>query len=88
MTGRELIKYASECTMDQLADLITEYKSQIELLEYVKKVRVKGGEKTSEMIKRDERKKSKGKAVMKQPVLQQEIQQPVQQQNGIAYSQQ
>ena len=73
MTNRELLEQASKCSMDELVGWINDFKSKTKLLEEVKRVRIKDGEKTADMVKRAQRKMKKTKQLQAQPDNQAQI---------------
>ena len=73
MTNKDLLKQASEVSMDELVNWINDWKSKIKLLEEVKRVRIKDGEKTADMVKRAQRKMKKTKQLQAQPDNQAQI---------------
>ena len=74
MTGKEVLSWASNCTMDELVNQINRSKADIKLMEQVKRVRIKDGEKTADMIKREQKKQKK----QSQAQSQQQTARPVQ----------
>ena len=72
-TNRDILQQASQCSMDDLVGWINDMKSKIKLLEEVKRVRIKDGEKTSAMIKRDQKKQQKSKQRQTQPANQGQV---------------
>ena len=55
MTHSEILRKSLEMTMDELQDKIMLYTSAINIMNEVKKIRIRDGEKTEEMIKRQAR---------------------------------
>lgn len=69
-SGKELLVYATQCSMDDLVTMINFHEESAKLLKEVKRIRIKDGEKTSEMIKREKRKNDKNLQVTENNDLQ------------------
>ena len=55
MTHSEILKNALEMTIDELTETINLYNSAIEIMKDVKRIRIRDGERTAEMIRRQAR---------------------------------
>lgn len=55
MTHSEVLRKSLEMTMDELQNKIELYTSAINIMNEVKRIRIRDGEKTAEMIKRQAR---------------------------------
>ena len=75
MTHSEILRNALEMTIDQLQETINLYTSAVSIMTDVKRIRIRDGERTAEMIRRQARRnaaKSPGKQEKMQHKPQQE----------------
>ena len=73
MTNKDILQQAATCPIDDIVVMINDMKAKIKLLEEVKRARIKDGEKTADMIKREQKKQQKTKQRSVQQVGQQVV---------------
>ena len=61
LAGNKVVQEASTMSMNELAKTIGVFKAQLKIMEDIKNVRIRDGEKTDEMIRREAKKTEKAK---------------------------
>ena len=83
MSLKSLMINCLECPMDQLVEEIQREKARLKVMEDCKQLRIREGEKTSEMIKREQKKKQKMNEQVSKPPVQPTVPNNIQKQSQV-----